>query len=327
MVRAPMQRRTLLRYAGLATAALLTSGCAKRDDTPVVVGTNIWLGYEPVYLADSRALYKDYDVDIRQFSSATEVLRAFRNEAVDVAALTLDEAITLARSGVAIKIILVADISHGADAIIARPPIVSMAQLKGKRIGVENSALGAYVLSRALAKHGMTPADVSQVSLTVDETVEYFGRGDVDAVVSFEPFKSQLLRQNGRKIFDSSQIPDEIFDVLVARETFASAHPEVLRAVVAGWLAGGDLVRRRVPAALAEMEDRLKLSSAELSRALAEIRLPTAEENRALLSGANSPVAQVGARLLPFLTKRGEQVRPIDPRQLTTPDFLPDTPR
>lgn len=92
----------ILRALALIGVAATAWGCTPADDTPIVVGTNIWLGYEPAYLAETKGLYGDHDVDLRQFSSATEVLRAFRNEAVDIAALTLDEALSLARSGVPI---------------------------------------------------------------------------------------------------------------------------------------------------------------------------------------------------------------------------------
>lgn len=321
------QVRRVLRSAGLLCAAAAAWGCAQVDDTPVVVGTNIWLGYEPAYLAESRGLYGTHDVDLRQFSSATEVLRAFRNEAVDIAALTLDEAMSLARSGVPIKIILVADISRGADAIIARPPITSVKELAGRRVGVENSALGAYMLSRALVLNDVRSDQVIQVSLTADETVQHFRKGDVDAVVSFEPYKSQLLRDGGRKVFDSREIPDEIIDVVVVRESFAVAHPEALRAVVTGWLAGADLVRRQSPTALAEISARMKMTMPELQRALTEMKLPTSAENTILLSGPKSPVAKTGEKLLPFLDHRAGQVIAIHPERLTTTDFLPEQPK
>ena len=79
--------------AVMALAAL--AGCEKPADVPVAIGTNIWPGYEPGYIAKDNKLYGVTDVSLRQFPSATEVLRAFRNQSVDVAALTLDEALML----------------------------------------------------------------------------------------------------------------------------------------------------------------------------------------------------------------------------------------
>ncbi len=314
------------RIAGAMLACLALAGCEKPADIPVAIGTNIWPGYEPGYIAKDRQLYGVTDVTLRQFPSATDVLRAFRNQNIDIAALTLDEALMLRQSGVAIKIFLIADISNGADAIIAKPDITSMKELVGRRVGVENSALGAYVLGRALQQHGIAEADVRQVSITVDETVEAFLSNRVDAVVTFEPFKSQLLRGKARQIFDSRAIPDEVIDVLVVREEFAAAHPEALAAVAKGWLEGARLLNARDPAILAQTAGRLGMRVPELETALKELTIPNEAMNRTLLTGSANPVVQASRKLIPLLEKRGGNKITILPEEMSTADFLPDPP-
>jgi len=111
-----------------------------------------------------------------------------------------------------------------------------MSDLRGKRIGVEDTALGDYVLARALQVHGMGDSEITPVSLTVDQTVAAFKSGEVDAVVTFEPFKSSITKLGGMKVFDSSEIPDEVVDVLVVHSEFARQNPAAVKAVVRGWL-------------------------------------------------------------------------------------------
>lgn len=313
--------RGMIASAFMALATL--AGCEKPADVPVAVGTNIWPGYEPGYIAKDRKLYGETDVTLRQFPSATEVLRAFRNQSIDIAALTLDEALMLRQSGVAIKIFLIADLSNGADAIIAKPEISSMQGLIGKRVGVENSALGAYVLGRALQQHGMSDQDIRQVSITVDETVEAFTKNRVDAVVTFEPFKSQLLRGQARQIFDSREIPDEIIDVLVVREDFAKEHPEALATFVKGWLEGARLLSSGDPQILASTASRLGMSVPELKTALQELTIPSAAANRTLLDGRVNPVVQASKKLIPLLEQRNKVKITVAPEEITTSDFLP----
>lgn len=56
------------------------------------LGTNVWPGYEPLYLAaEHEAWPSRFNVRMVEYPSATEVLRAFRNRALEAAALTLDE--------------------------------------------------------------------------------------------------------------------------------------------------------------------------------------------------------------------------------------------
>lgn len=309
----------------LMPVMLLVSGCSDRPEGPVVIGTNVWPGYEPGYLAVRQKLYGEADVSFRQFLSATEVLRAFRNKTIDVATLTLDEALLLQQSGIPIKVFLVADVSNGADAILARPPIKSMGDLAGKRVGVENSALGAYVLGRALQINGMQERNVKTVSLTVDQTIRLYQSGNVDAVVSFEPFKAELLNLGAVKIFDSSRIPDEIVDVLVTRKEFAETHPNALKAVVKGWLMAANTIKQGSPDVIEELAVRLKLRPREVRDALRELKIPLARENEALLSGTDGQLAQASLKLIPVLEKRNGVQFSFQPEDIITAKLLPDS--
>jgi len=310
--------------AGLLLGTLSLTACSNAPESPVNVGTDIWPGYEAGYLADRRGLYGDAEVNMRQLPSATEVLRSFRNQSIDIAGVTLDEALMLANQGIDLQIILVADISNGGDAIMARPDIKTVEDLAGKRVGVENSSLGDYVLGRALQLHGMSNADITVVPLTVDESVDVYQRREADAVVTFEPFKTHLVKLGAREIFDSSQIPGEIFDVVIVRRAYAQANPNAVKAFVAGWLAAQDLIQQGEPKASAEVAKRLRLSPEQLRLAVQELKLPNRNENETLLSGDGSQIALAAHKLMPMLAKRNNIRFTIEPEHLITAEFLPE---
>ncbi|MBL6973326.1 MAG: ABC transporter substrate-binding protein, partial [Sulfurimonas sp.] len=124
----------------------LMSGCGNNPDEKVFkVGTNIWPGYEALYLAKEEQLYSE-NIQVNTYDSATIVLSKFRKKEIDAAALTLDEVILLQDQGYNPIVIAVLDISNGADVLIAKKSIKSLSDLKNKSIGVENTALGSYVL-------------------------------------------------------------------------------------------------------------------------------------------------------------------------------------
>lgn len=316
-------RQILLSALVVLGLLLGLAGCRSAPEGPVAIGTNTWIGYEPGYVAEMKGLFGEAEVNLRQFQSASETLRAFRNQSIDVAAVTLDEALMLAQRGTQLRIILVTDISHGADAILARPEIRRMTDLKGRRIGVEDSTLGAYVLARAMQMHGLDETAVRQVPLTVDEAAEVYRQGKVDAVVTFEPYKTQLLNLGAVKVFDSSEIPEEIVDVLIVREEFARDHPNALRSVVAGWLTATQLVNRRDPAALSGIAKRLGLSHAQLVTALQELRIPTAVQNLELLDNSGGQIAVTARKLQPLLEKRNGIRFRVSTASLVTTEFLP----
>jgi NitT/TauT family transport system substrate-binding protein len=134
-------------------------------ETALRIGTNVWIGSEPLYLARSLGRLDPSAVQLVEYPSASEVLRAFRNQAIDGMVISLDELFGLAADGLSPRIVLVVDVSNGADVVVGRNGMQSMQDLKGKSVAVESGALGAFVLSRALALSSMQATDVHVVHL------------------------------------------------------------------------------------------------------------------------------------------------------------------
>jgi NitT/TauT family transport system substrate-binding protein len=249
------------------------------------IGTNSWLGYEPLYLAAEHEHWRtDLDVRLVEYPSATEVIRAFRNRTLEAAALTLDEVLTLREAGIPLKVVAVLDVSAGADVILAKPDITTFSDLKGRRVGVESSALGAFVLTRALALNQMGLADIEIVHLDVSTHLRAFETGAVDAVVTFEPVRTKLLNGGAREVFSSRQIPGEVVDVLVVHaDTLAREHAR-FRELLAGWFRALDYLHHERAAAAAFIARRLKITPQEVIESYQELELPDAAQNRRLLS-------------------------------------------
>lgn len=191
-------------------------GCQPGSDS-IRIGSNRWLGYAPIYLADDLGWTAPSGIRLVEYPNTTGVLRGFRNGMLDAAMLTLDETLLLQDSAAELdlEIILVTNVSAGADALFARAPLTRLKDLAGQRIGVENTALGAYFLSRVLDQAGLRIDDLQVVSLPVHEQAAAFAAGDVDAVITFASEGPSLESKGARRIFDSRQLPGEIVDVLV----------------------------------------------------------------------------------------------------------------
>lgn len=204
-----INRRTFL----LALAAL--AACGKPPRAPFRVGINPWVGYDPLVLARERGLLDPGEVQIVELASNSECARALRNGLLEAATQTLDEALRLADDGVPIRLVALLDVSNGADAVLARNAIENPRQLAGKRIGLEKTALGALVLDRLLRAGDLRADQVSVVHVEAAQHAAQLINGHLDAVITFEPIKSQLLAKGCRVIFDSARMPNEIIDTLV----------------------------------------------------------------------------------------------------------------
>src|SRR5262245_16196788 len=199
--------RMVRRWRLLACLAfLLLAACVREPESALRIGTNVWIGGEPLYLARDLGYLSAKTVQLVEYPSASEVQRAFRNQTIDGMVISLDEVLGIAVDGLEPRIILVVDVSHGADAVVGRSGMRTMKDLKGKRIAVESGALGAFVLSRALALNGMGPGDVDVVHLESNEQPAAFAKGEVDGAVTFDPYRTQLLNTGARTVFDSTAI-------------------------------------------------------------------------------------------------------------------------
>jgi len=286
------------------------------------LGTNVWIGYEPLYLARDLNYFKSNSVRLVEYLSASEVIRAFRNQALEAAALTLDETLLLLESKIPVQVFLVASISYGGDVILGSPDITAFSSLVGKRVGVESSALGAYFLSRALEKHGLSLTDITIVSLEIGEHVAAYKAGKVDALVTFEPVRSQLLALGAHELFTSRDIPGEIVNVLVVNQAYFAEHPQNVRKVVRGWFRAIDYFTANPHDAASRMQKRLKILPQDALKSYRGFRLPSLEENQKLLQ-SGTPGLRLFAKRLRDLMLTKELLRaPVNLDSLFSPEAL-----
>lgn len=301
-----------------ALLALFLSACGVPPEPPVRVSVNPWVGYDPLVLARERGLLDSERVKVVELMSNSESQRALRNGLTEAAALTLDEALRLADSGVPLRIVALLSDSHGADAVLARPEISTPAQLKGKRIALEKTALGALVLDRLLAAGGLSQAEVTTLHAEAAMHADLLASGKVDAVITFEPMKSQLLGQDFRVIFDSRQMPGEIVDVLVARPDLSHERIEALRAA---WEVGRQALFANPDDAAALLAPGVDLTPKEYLATLHGLRFLTPEDNATRLSA--TALARGTAAQISHLQHLGLLRRAPDWLALTTAKAAP----
>jgi len=301
---------------------LLLDGCMHHSEPALRIGTNVWIGSEPLYLArDLRRLDPDH-VQLVEYPSASEVLRAFRNQAIDGMVISLDELFGLAADGLQPRIILVVDVSNGADVVVGRPGMRTMRDLKGRSVAVESGALGAFVLSRALALNGMQASDVNVMHLESNEHPGAFEKGQVDGAVTFDPYRAQLLQAGATTLFDSTQIPDEIVDLLAVRASVLDEHPGFVASLLTGWFAALDYMKREPVDAARRMGVRQQTSGEQFLEAQKRLHIPSREENLALLGGPAPRLAIVGRRLMGLMVDAKLLREPVDIERVLAPQPL-----
>jgi NitT/TauT family transport system substrate-binding protein len=299
----------------------LTS-CFGPPSMPLKIGANLWTGYETLFLARDLGELKGKPIRLMDFPSGTEEVRAYRNNEIDGAGLSIDQVITLAATQGDIRIIAILDYSNGGDVILARPGLTTMRDLKGRRIGVEATALGAFFLGRALEINDMAPQDVKVVSLELSDHESAYKAGRVDAVVTFGPARINLLKAGAIPLFDSAQIPGEIVDTLAVSTQAIAENAENLQTLVAGRFKAFEYFNRNPADATRRMARRTQVKPEEMLQAFRLLKQPSLEENVALLSQRDPSLVTSMTNLIRVMHDGGLIAKEIDPVSLLDAQFV-----
>jgi NitT/TauT family transport system substrate-binding protein len=251
----------------LAALGLLVAGCSSPEPPPLRVGINPWPAHDLLWIADQKGYFRELGLEVRleQFPGLADTAQAMNRDKLDVAALTIGE---LAMLGTQRAPFWVLDESIGLDAIVGGPGVETLADLKGKRIGIEPDSAAALVLHTALEQAGLSPGDVDVVQVAQATGEEMLATGMVDALVTYPPVLMRVERQPGtRKIFDSSQMPGRILDVLVATPGVMARRKRELELLTQGYERALQLLRQHPEEvyALVARRNHLSLEEAQAS--------------------------------------------------------------
>ena len=182
----------------VAACMVLTGVAATSVATPaaaeVKVGLSDWPGWVAWYVAEQKGFFKKYGADVKLvwFANYTDSIGALSSGQLDANSQTWSDTLGPLAKGLPLKAILVNDNSAGNDALMVGPKITSFAQLKGKKVALEQYSISHFVLATALAKNGMKLGDVKIVNLSAGDAAAAFISGKVDAAVLWNPWVHQI---------------------------------------------------------------------------------------------------------------------------------------
>lgn len=316
------RRQFLLGCSALALAPLLP-GCGVQA-RPLTLAAGGWQGYQSLFVAQRQRRLDPQRVRLVEVPSNASSLRALASGLVDGAALTLDEVLRARAQGVDLVIVLVMDISHGADMLLARGGTGSLAGLRGLRVAVDPETNGILLLAKALDRAGLQPQDVVQVAMPITDQTEAWRRGLIDAAITYDPWASELLARGAWRLFDTARAPDTIVDVLAVRPQALHEQGSDVRHALQAHFASLDLLQR-APLRMAEvMAPHLRLTPLQVLSSFSGLRLPDVPENRQLLGGPAPRLLQAAREVSGFMLRYRLLQQPDTLQQLLSAEFLPE---
>jgi NitT/TauT family transport system substrate-binding protein len=305
--------RLLKPLAGIALA-LATCVASAAGPATMNIGTVVWIGYGPFYVAEALDLYKKYNlkVSLQVFSDPSLIPSALASGAIDGAMLTYDQVVGQVARGQPQKVVMPIDYSNGGDAIVTNSSIMTVADFKGKKIGFNPLSPSDVLLSYALKKSGLSNKDITAINMTPEAVPAAMASGQMPIGVTYEPALSQILSQGGGKkykvIFSSKDAPGLIADVLVFNDKAIKAKPTDISGVMKAYLDGMAYMTAKPEESAKIIGKFMGISAKEVKQQLAGVHNITLTEmpNAFIKSTATTSYFGSGAVIGQLLKDKGE---------------------
>lgn len=325
----PMEeKRSLLRRFTAPICALLllafVAVMPRADVKPrMKVALSVWPGTEALVLARDEKLLPVDRIRVVELPWASAVSRTFDDDMVDAAVMTLDAVMQLRETGEKMRVVMVLDQSTGGDAVLARPEITTVANLKGKRVGVDVFGVGMHVLVNALEQEGMSLKDIEIVPLIQPEIDGMLHDNHIDAAVASEPWLTQINRHNLHRIYDSSALKTPALRVLVASEIAVTQFKEELAAVMRAMNSVTGQVRsgKKFPG-MTSILRREKVTFEQFVENLARWQPKSRQENQDLLAGKTPKLEVLAKQMEEQMLRHGLLNSAPDNAPWIDPQFL-----
>jgi len=298
---------------GLLTVTVLSIGAmatpAPAEAAPKKsfhIAWSIYVGWMPwAYAAESGIMKKWADkygieIELVQVKDYIESINLYTAGNFDGCAMTNMDALTIpAAGGVDTSAVIIGDFSNGNDGIVLKDG-PSLADLRGRRIGLVEYSVSHYLLARALETAGLTENDVTIVN-TSDAAIAatFAATPDMSGVVTWNPQLADVLKvPKATLVFDSSMIRGEIIDLMVVNTQTLRDNPDLGKALAGAWYEAMATMQRQDEAGAAALEFMAKASGTNLAGYKAQL------EATRLFSDPQSAVDFAGSADLPNTMNR-----------------------
>ena len=224
--------------------------------TPIELNALIYVADERRFFSNNgvRVVFKDYDTGVAAVDGLLkrEVDMALTTEFVIVGkSLQKQDVLDVATIDKSMLFYIIARTDRG---------IKTIADLKGKRIGVPRQTITGFYLGRMLELNGMRVQQVTTVDTKASDPAGTIAGGDVDAIVTWEPHVTQIRQQMGNEVIiwpaQSGQVS---FWSVASTPGWINQHPNLVRQFLKSLAQAEEYITQHPAEAKKILQKRLKL--------------------------------------------------------------------
>jgi len=328
-----MQTNLLRRILHLLLPVVLLLSCQIAPDhrstpsnTPLTLIFSPWIGYFPAIIAQEKGFFQQQGVAVKLLldSHGSLQLANFAANKFDALAVPIGDSVRVASVNPDLRLVLLVDVSEGADVVMADTSVKSVADLRGKSLGTRLGAFGEVFVNEMLTQNDLTSADMTVINVDGEQLPSYLKGNRVVAGHTWEPHVTQLEKAGYRRLFTSRNTPGLISDGIMFRGSTLRDRPEDVRAFIRAWFQAVDFWLANPKEGNALISRYAKIPEADLS--LEGVKLSRLEDNRKAFQSDNTTqsLEHTTGIFTQFYVRKGMLTRRIAPAKLLDASFLPN---
>ncbi len=253
-----MNLRNWIGVVSASLAAMLVGGCATTPKPPValeaVIGNNF--GHLPMFVGVEKGLFRKHGIDLKLkvVNTGTDMVNAMTKREVQIGDMSVTTFLKARHAGS--PFLVVGMVMNDATTTFADSPLAIVARkgsgitrvedLKGKRIGLAKEQTSDEYLKMVLARRGMNYGEMNiQNIMAPPALVGAFAAGNVDAMVSWEPF-NMMAMSRAPESYEVLRGGGHLSYMMIAtvHDPLVQQNPQLIQAFVNGLAAASHYTRQ-----------------------------------------------------------------------------------
>ncbi len=209
--------------------ALMFGGCDSKPTRPMVVSTNLWIGYSPLYYAEKKGWLRENNIKLVRTVSLSESFQAFTNGSADMLCGTRYEILKVSQNETETGSVIPLDRSNGGDYVLGNRSIKELKSEKKINVYLEAESVNTVLLDFFLKKHALSYSQINIIDSSQVVNSKLRMKRDATIVVTYDPYNIKLQKR-GYVVLGSTKESDLlVIDAIYAPQRIKREFPTEIK--------------------------------------------------------------------------------------------------
>jgi len=260
-------------------------------------------------------------IDLIEFVNLQDATRAMLQGSLDASFSTTWDLMNTSVISTQPVILLITDVSHGSDGIVARYPLKSMEDLPGKKVGVKLGTVNELILLEALKLHQISPNAIKMVDISNEIAATELRKKKIDAAVMWQPLLSEIAEEiQGAIVYTTKDQDSLVVDILATINQTFQEKKAAFRQFIWAWFDTMEILKQEPKIIFQFLEKELGQSRDSLIKNYSGVKPGNRTLNRQMLGknpGINVVLSQINDLLI-----QNNHLQTIRPSIIIPSDFI-----